>query len=235
MIVALGEMMACMPRRETPTSYVARFIHPLLGGCHELDLLSPVGTNLWRWNGRPTFYRVGQKFGLSVLVFFRVLLIFNFLPTRSYGMAELGFATIKGLTLNGFLVHAICVFADAVNHRIVAWPDDENHLREEIFSTFHTRVRPGAFAPLLVDNNDALGKFVGFCAVSGVAGFSYQGTKLVIIALGKAHEGPSTAIPSVIKQNHLSGPVHPRWSSFLRPHGFERLPILGCCLHGQDW
>jgi amino acid transporter len=58
---------------------------------------------------------------------------------------------------------------------------------------------PGAFAPYLIKDNDALAKFVGFWAVLIQAGFSYQGTELVGIAAGET-ENPRKNMPAAIRK-----------------------------------
>ncbi|EEP80338.1 hypothetical protein UREG_05180 [Uncinocarpus reesii 1704] len=62
---------------------------------------------------------------------------------------------------------------------------------------------PGAFAPYLLDvigeDRVALGKFIGFWAVLIQAGFSYQGTELVGVAVGETMN-PRKSVPAAIKK-----------------------------------
>ena len=86
----------------------------------------------------------------------------------------LRFASIKVLAVVGFIIFAICTDAGAGQNGYLG------------FKTWRT---PGAFASYLIEGNESLAKIVGFWAVLIQAGFSYQGTELVGIAVGE------TAIP----------------------------------------
>lgn len=101
-----------------------------------------------------------------------------------YGEIEFWFASIKVITVLGFLIFAICIDAGAGQNGYLG---------------FETWDNPGAFAPYLVENNPALAKFVGFWAVMIQAGFSYQGTELVGIAAGET-ANPRKTVPAAIKK-----------------------------------
>jgi len=108
----------------------------------------------------------------------------NFLPVSFYGEFEFWFALIKVLAIIGFFIFGICIDAGAGRHGYLG------------FETWH---HPGAFAPYLIENNEAVAKFVGFWAVLIQAGFSYQGTELVGIAAGET-ANPRKTVPSAIKK-----------------------------------
>jgi len=122
--------------------------------------------------------------GIFIGVFWAVITAVNFLPVSFYGEVEFYFASIKVLTVVGFLIFGICIDAGAGRHGYLG---------------FKTWGHPGAFAPYLVTDNDALAKFVGFWAVLIQAGFSYQGTELVGIAAGEC-ANPRKTVPSAIKK-----------------------------------
>jgi amino acid transporter len=82
------------------------------------------------------------------------------------------------------MIFAICIDAGAGQHGYLG---------------FDTWKKPGAFAPYLVENNQAVAKFVGFWAVMIQAGFSYQGTELVGIAAGET-SNPRKTVPAAIKK-----------------------------------
>jgi amino acid transporter len=100
---------------------------------------------------------------------------------------EFWFASIKVITVLGFMIFAICVDAGV---------GDQGYLG------FHNWVHPGPFAPYLLDSvggNLPLAKFVGFWSTLIQAGFSYQGTELVGIAAGET-SNPRKTMPSAIKK-----------------------------------
>ena len=89
---------------------------------------------------------------------------------------------IKVITVIGFLIFGICINAGAGQQGYIG------------FKYWHD---PGAFRPYLADG--AFGKFVGFWSVLIQAGFSYQGTELVGIAVGET-DNPRKTVPSAIRK-----------------------------------
>lgn len=122
--------------------------------------------------------------GIFIGVFWVVITSINFLPVSFYGEVEFWFASIKVLTVIGFLLFGICINAGA---------GDQGYIG---FKYYH---HPGAFAEYLVTDNPSLAKFVGFWAVLIQAGFSYQGTELVGIAAGET-SNPRKTVPAAIKK-----------------------------------
>jgi yeast amino acid transporter len=108
----------------------------------------------------------------------------NFLPVSFYGEMEFWFASIKVVTVLGFMIFAICVDAG---------------VGKQPYLGFHNWVHPGPFAPYLLNSDGALAKFVGFWAVLIKAGFAYQGTELVGIAAGET-ANPRKTVPSAIRK-----------------------------------
>lgn len=100
---------------------------------------------------------------------------------------EFWFASIKVITIIGFLIFGICINAGAGQRGYIG------------FKYWH---HPGAFAPYLLDqvnDNLPLAKFVGFWSVLIQAGFSYQGTELVGIAAGET-DNPRVTVPAAIRK-----------------------------------
>ncbi|KAG0647262.1 Canavanine resistance 1 [Hyphodiscus hymeniophilus] len=187
-VTSLGEMATYIPISGAFTNYAARFIDPSLGFSmgwiywfswamtYALELTA-TGLIIQYWDSRISI-------GIFIGVFWIVITAINFLPVSFYGEFEFWFSSIKVLTVLGFLIFGICIDAGAGQHGYLG---------------FHTWGNPGAFAPYLITDNDALAKFVGFWAVLVQAGFSYQGTELVGIAAGET-ENPRKNVPAAIKK-----------------------------------
>lgn len=187
-MVALGEMATYIPIAGAFTAYAARFVDPALGFAmgwiywfswaitYALELTAS-GLIIQYW-------RSDLNIGIFIGVFWAVISAVNFLPVSFYGEIEFYFASIKVITVIGFMIFAICIDAGAGQHGYLG---------------FDTWKNPGAFAPHLIENNDALAKFVGFWAVLIQAAFSYQGTELVGIAAGET-SNPRKTVPAAIKK-----------------------------------
>ncbi|KAJ1549078.1 hypothetical protein HK405_010152 [Cladochytrium tenue] len=187
-MVALGEMATYIPISGAFAAYASRFVDPSLGFA--------MGWIYWfSWavtyaleltaSGLIMQYWVPDlNVGICIGVFWVVITALNFLPVSFYGEVEFYFASVKVVTVVGFMIFAICIDAGA---------------GKDGYLGFGTWRDPGAFAPYLIDGNDSLAKFVGFWAVLVQAGFSYQGTELVGIAAGETQD-PRRTIPSAIKR-----------------------------------
>ncbi|KAK0824668.1 lysine permease [Friedmanniomyces endolithicus] len=170
-MVALGEMATYIPISGAFTAYAARWAITFA-----LELTAS-GLIIQYWSP-------DLNIGIFIGVFWAVITAINFLPVSFYGEVEFYFASIKVLTVVGFLIFGICIDAGAGQNGYLG---------------FHTWNRPGAFAEHIVENNPSLAKFVGFWAVLIQAGFSYQGTELVAIAAGETMN-PRKTVPAAIKK-----------------------------------
>lgn len=193
-MVAMGEMATFIPVSGAFTAYASRFVDQSLG--------FSMGWIYWfSWaityaleltaSGLIIQYWVPDiDVGIFIGIFFVVITAMNFMPVSIYGEVEFWFASIKVITVLGFLIFGICINAGA---------GSEGYLGFKYWNN------PGAFQPHLVDessilaNNIPLAKFVGFWAVLIQAGFSYQGTELVGIAAGET-ANPRKNVPKAIKQ-----------------------------------
>ena len=122
--------------------------------------------------------------GIFIAIFWVLITAVNFLPVNFYGELEFWFASLKVITVIGFILFGICIDAGA-GHRD--------------YLGFHNWVHPGPFAPYLIHSSPSTAKFVGFWSVLIQAGFSYQGTELVGIAAGET-ENPRKTVPSAIRK-----------------------------------
>ena len=139
--------------------------------------LSVAGLIIQYWNS-------SLNIGIWIGVFWVIFTVINFLPVSFYGELEFWFASIKVITILGFMIFAICV---------------DCGVGQQGYLGFHNWVHPGPFAPYLIESNEALAKFVGFWAVLIKAGFSYQGTELVAIAAGET-EDPRKNVPAAVRK-----------------------------------
>lgn len=130
------------------------------------------------------YWNASLNIGIWIGVFWAVFFAVNLLPVSFYGEIEFWFASIKVITIVGFMIFAVCVDAG---------------VGKQPYLGFHNWVHPGPFAPYLLNSTGAKAKFVGFWAVLIQAGFSYQGTELVGIAAGET-DNPRKTVPSAIRK-----------------------------------
>lgn len=186
-MVALGEMATYIPVSGAFTSYATRFVDPSLGFAmgwiYFLSWALTYALELTASGLIIEYWAPNLSVGIFIGVFWVVITTLNFMPVNFYGEIEFWFASIKVVTVIGFIIFAICIDAGAGQNGYLG---------------FHTWGNPGAFADYLVTPGP-LAKFVGFWAVLIQAGFAYQGTELVGIAAGET-ENPRKNVPSAIKQ-----------------------------------
>lgn len=190
-MMSLGEMATYIPISGAFTSYASRIVDPSLGFAmgwiywfswaitYALEL-SASGLIIQYW-------APNLSIGIFVGVFWAVITAVNFLPVSFYGEIEFWFATIKVLTVIGFLIFGICIDAGA---------------GQQGYLGFHYWGHPGAFAEYLVTDRPALGRFLGFWAVLIKAAFAYQGTELVGVAAGEC-ENPRKTVPAAIRKTFI--------------------------------
>ncbi|KAK1989128.1 amino acid permease [Colletotrichum cereale] len=184
-MTALGEMATYMPVPGAFTSYASRFIDPTLGFAmgwmywfswsvtFALELTA-AGVIIQYWNG-------DLSIAIFISVFWLVFTALNFMPIRLFGEVEMWFASIKVVTIVGFVLFAVCVNAGVGSRGYLGfryWAD------------------PGPFNAAIVDG--AAGKFIGFWSVLITAGFSYQGAELVGIGAGETKD-PEKSVPSAVR------------------------------------
>ncbi|KAF2761959.1 amino acid permease [Pseudovirgaria hyperparasitica] len=187
-MVSLGEMTTYIPVSGAFTAYASRFVDPTLAFAmgfiywfswaitYALEL-SVAGYIIQYWD--PSL-----NIGIWIGVFWVLFTSINFLPVSFYGELEFWFASIKVVTIIGFMIFAICVDAG---------------VGKQPYLGFHNWLHPGPFVPYLITGNDSLAKFVGFWAVLIKAGFAYQGTELLAIAAGET-KNPRKEVPSAVRK-----------------------------------
>lgn len=187
-MISLGEIATYIPIPGAFTAYATRLIDPSLGFAmgwiywfswaitYALELTA-TGLIIQYWDST-------INIAIFIAVFWVVITTLNFLPVSFYGELEFWFASVKVITVVGFMIFAICVDAG---------------VGKQGYLGFHNWVHPGPFAQYLIKSSPATAKFVGFWAVLIQAGFSYQGTELVGIAAGET-ENPRKTVPSAIRK-----------------------------------
>ena len=187
-MVSLGEIATYLPIPGAFTAYATRLLDPSLGFAmgwiywfswaitYALELTA-TGLIIQYWDK-------SINIGIFIAVFWVIITGVNFLPVSFYGELEFWFASIKVITVIGFMLFGICIDAGAGNRGYLG---------------FHNWVHPGPFAPYLIESSQSTAKFVGFWAVLIQAGFSYQGTELVGIAAAET-EDPRRTVPSAIRK-----------------------------------
>jgi amino acid transporter len=190
-MVSLGEMATYIPVTGAFTTYATRFVDPSLGFAmgwiYWFSWAITFALELTASGLIIQYWRDDLNIGIFIGVFWVVITALNFLPVSVYGEVEFGMASIKVLTVLGFLIFGICIDAGAGQQGYLG------------FKTWH---HPGAFAEYLIADNPPLTKFVGFWAVLIQAGFAYQGTELVGIAAGET-ENPRKTVPSAIRKTFI--------------------------------
>jgi amino acid transporter len=167
-MMALGEMATFIPIPGAFTAYATRFVDPSLGFAmgwvYWFSWAITFAIELTASGLIIQYWAPNLNIGIFIGVFWGFITALNFLPVSFYGEVEFWFASIKVITVIGFIIFGICIDAGAGQNGYLG---------------FHTWNNPGAFAPYLLDSTGAKAKFVGFWAVLIQAGFSYQGTELV--------------------------------------------------------
>ncbi|KAB5577576.1 arginine permease [Coniochaeta sp. 2T2.1] len=186
-MVSLCEMATYIPTTGSFAAYAGRFVDPALGFA--------TGWLYWfSWSmtfalelcaaGLVIQYWVKSlNIGIFIAIFWAVFTALNFLPVRIFGELEMWFASIKVVTIVGFLIFGICINAGAGQQGYIGFSNWTNP--------------PGPFLEYLTPG--ASGKFVGFWAVLIKAAFSYQGAELVGVGAGEVRN-PRKSVPSAIRQ-----------------------------------
>jgi amino acid transporter len=188
-MVSLSEMAAYVPVAGAFTTYATRFVDPSLGlAMGWIYWLSWSLTFALELNAAGLIIQYWNK-SLSVAIFIAVFWVIfsliNFMPAKIFAEIEMYLASIKVVTIVGFVILSICINAGI---------GDQGYIG---FKYWHN---PGAFKAdeIIVESKPALGKFVSFWSVLVTAGFSFQGTELVGIGAGET-VNPRKTIPSAIR------------------------------------
>ncbi|KAI0831538.1 amino acid permease/ SLC12A domain-containing protein [Hypoxylon sp. FL0890] len=184
-MTSLGEMATFIPVAGSFTVYASRFVDRSLGFAmgwiywfswsitFALELVA-AGLIIQYWDST-------LNIGIFIAIFWAIFTAVNFLPIKWFGAFEMWFASIKVVTIVGFIIFGICIDAGAGKNGYLG---------------FHAWQNPGPFAEYITTG--ASGKFVGFWSVLVTAGFSYQGAELVGIGAGETHD-PAKNVPKAIR------------------------------------
>ncbi|KAK1991183.1 amino acid permease [Colletotrichum falcatum] len=184
-MTALCEMATYIPVPGAFTTYASRFIDPTLGFamgwlywfCWAITFaleLTAAGLIIQYWNS-------DLSIAIFISVFWALFTALNFMPIHIFGELEMWFASIKVVTIAGFIVFAVCVNAG---------------VGQQGYLGFDYWLHPGPFNASIVEGS--AGKFVGFWSVLITAGFSYQGAELVGIGAGEIKD-PEKSVPSAVR------------------------------------
>ncbi|KAF9878006.1 arginine permease [Colletotrichum karsti] len=184
-MTALCEMATYIPVPGAFTSYASRFIDPTLGFAmgwmywfswsitFALELTA-AGVIIQYWND-------SLSIAIFISIFWVVFTALNFMPIRIFGEIEMWFASIKVVTIIGFIIFAICINAG---------------VGQQGYLGFKYWVEPGPFNASMVEGS--VGKFVGFWSVLITAAFSFQGSELVGVGAGETKD-PQKSVPSAVR------------------------------------
>ncbi|KAJ6014213.1 hypothetical protein N7540_008804 [Penicillium herquei] len=190
-MVSLGEIATFLPIPGAFTSYATRFVDPSLGFAmgwiYWFSWASTFALELTATGLIIEFWEESIPIAIFISVFWVIIILLNMMPVSYYGETEFWLASVKVITVVGFMIFAICMNAG---------------VGQEGYIGFRYWVNPGPFKAYLLTNpnQDNLAKFLGFWAVLIKAGFAYQGTELVGIAAGET-ENPRKTIPSAIRKS----------------------------------
>ncbi|KAH8595201.1 amino acid permease/ SLC12A domain-containing protein [Bisporella sp. PMI_857] len=186
---SFAEIGTHIPTTGAFTTYATRFVDPSLGFAmgwiYWFSWAITFALELTAVGIIIHFWKESVSDAMLITIFLVVITAANLLPVKFYGEFEFWFASVKVVTVIGFIIFAICIDAGAGKNGYLG---------------FKTWGNPGAFAPYdIIQGNDALAKFAGFWAVMIKAGFSYQGTELVGVAAGEA-ENPRKNVPAAVRK-----------------------------------
>ncbi|CAI4049383.1 arginine permease ALP1 SKDI_14G0630 [Saccharomyces kudriavzevii IFO 1802] len=186
---SLGEMATFIPVTSSFSVFAQRFLSPALGAtngymywlswCFTFALeLSVLGQIIQYWTH-------AVPLAAWIVIFWCLLTLMNMFPVKYYGEFEFCIASIKVITLLGFIIFSFCIVCGA------GQPDGPIGFR-------YWR-NPGAWGPGIISSNKNEGRFLGWVSSLINAAFTYQGTELVGITAGEA-ANPRKAVPRAIKK-----------------------------------
>ncbi|BFZ60921.1 lysine permease [Saitoella coloradoensis] len=183
---SLGEMATYIPVSGAFTSYATRFISPAfgfsMGWLYWINWAITYAAELTAC-GLVIQYWTDLNVGIWVGVFWVVLTGSNFLSVEWYGEIEFWVASVKVVTVVGFLILGLILDCGGGDDGAVGFRYWRN---------------PGPFNNYLVESHD-VGKFLGFWVTLIQAIFSFQGTELVGVTAGET-ANPRKNVPKAIRK-----------------------------------
>lgn len=185
---SLGEMATFIPVTSSFTVFTQRFLSPSLGAangymywfswCITFALeLSVVGQIIQYWTS-------AVPLGAWIIIFWVILTSSNLVPVKFYGEVEFWIASIKVISIIGFLIYAFIMVCGGG----VTGPVGFRYWRN-----------PGVWGPGIISKNVEEGRFLGWLSSLINAAFTYQGTELVGITAGES-KNPRKTVPAAINK-----------------------------------
>lgn len=186
---SLGEMGTFIPVTSSFTVFSTRFLSPAFGAANGYMYwfswaltfaveLSVVGQIIFFWTTAVPLW-------VWITIFWVLITISNLFPVKYYGEVEFCIASIKVIAIIGFIIFCflnVCGAGPKGPFGFRYWKN------------------PGLWGEGIVVNDDlALAKFLGWVSSLVNAAFTYQGTELVGVTAGEA-ANPRKSVPRAIKK-----------------------------------
>ncbi|AET37345.1 lysine permease Ecym_1088 [Eremothecium cymbalariae DBVPG len=185
---SLGEMATFIPVTSSVTVFSKRFLSPAFGVAN--------GYMYW-FNWAITFAVelsvVGQiinywtsvvPLGAWITIFWIIVTLLNFFPVRFYGEIEFWIASVKVITIVGYLIYAFIVVCGGSSQGPIGFRNWRN---------------PGPWGTGVISSNQTEARFLGWVSSLIKAAFTYQGTELVGITAGES-KNPRKTVPKAINK-----------------------------------
>ncbi|AGO10846.1 AaceriAFR667Cp [[Ashbya] aceris (nom. inval.)] len=185
---SLGEMATFIPVTSSVTVFSKRFLSPAFGVANGYMYwfnwaitfaveLSVVGQIIQYWTDR-------VPIAGWIVIFWVLVTLVNFFPVRFYGEIEFWIASVKVLTIVGYLMYAFIVVCGGSKQGPIGFRYWRN---------------PGPWGEGIISSNKTEARFLGWVSSLIKAAFTYQGTELVGITAGES-KNPRKNVPKAINK-----------------------------------
>ncbi|AAS54039.2 AFR667Cp [Eremothecium gossypii ATCC 10895] len=185
---SLGEMATFIPVTSSVTVFSKRFLSPAFGVANGYMYwfnwaitfaveLSVVGQIIQYWTDR-------VPIAAWIVIFWVLVTLVNFFPVRFYGEIEFWIASVKVLTIVGYLIYAFIIVCGGSKQGPIGF----RHWRD-----------PGPWGKGVISHNQKEARFLGWVSSLIKAAFTYQGTELVGITAGES-TNPRKNVPKAINK-----------------------------------
>jgi len=178
LMASLGEMTAFMPTSGAFCKYCTDFVDPAFGLAmgynYFFNWAVTIAVELSAASFIVRYWFPNISFTEWSTIFFFAILAINLLPIRFYGETEYWLSLIKVIAIIGFLIVGALLITGVIGHHPVGFQNWK--LGHHVFQ----------------------GNWETLAATFLIAGFSFQGTELVGITAGEAHN-PASSMPRAIK------------------------------------
>lgn len=178
LMASLGEMTAFMPTSGAFCKYCTDFVDPAfglsMGYNYFFNWAVTIAVELSAASFIARYWFPNISFAEWSAIFFFSILAINLLPIRFYGESEYWLSSIKVIAIIAFLVVGVLLVTGEIGHH------------------------PVGFSNWTLGHHFFRGNWKTLAATFLIAGFSFQGTELVGIAAGEAHN-PASSMPRATK------------------------------------